>query len=326
MKLATIKNDSRDGRLVLVNKELSKMTTVDAITTMQTLLENWKTLEPIVQQQNAKLNESSWVNCMSFDETALMAPLPRSYQFVDASAFDNHGDIMTQAYKLSVEKDANTPILIQRQGDDFVAACDDYPFNNLDEQCDFEGEIAVILDDVPLGTDVETAGSHIKLLALINDVSMRGHLFRELSMGFGFIQAKTATTFAPVVVTPDELGDDFSDGRVNLDLQVKRNGELFGSPNGCEMSFSFGELISHLCYNRNLIAGTILGSGTFSNKDYEKVGSACLAEHRAIEVINNGEATTPFIQFGEKISMEMFTKDGQSLFGKIDQRFVKHQC
>lgn len=325
MKLATLNNGSRDGRLLLVNRELTKMIAVDAVTTMQELLEHWHTLEPRVQQQNTLLNDSAWKDADEFDARLLMAPLPRAYQFVDASAFLNHGNIMEEAYNLSVKKTAGVPILVQRQGDDFIGPCDDYPFLNEDEQCDFEGEIAVVLDDVPAGIDKDKAESHIKLFMLLNDVSMRAHLFRELSMGFGFIQAKPATTFAPVAITPDELGESFSNGRINLDIQVKRNGEWFGNPNGSEMDFSFGELIAHLGYNRRLKAGAVLATGTFSNKGYKEVGSACLAERRAIEMIEKGESTTPFIQFGEKLSFEMFGKDGKSLFGSIDQRFIKNE-
>lgn len=323
MKLATLKDGSRDGRLLLVNRELTRMIEADAARTMQQLVEHWDDLAPELERQNLEMNESGWAQAADFDPAKLMAPLPRAYQFVDASSFLNHGKIMEQAYKLSVKKTPGIPILVQRQGDDFTNAVDDYAFPTEDDQCDFEGEIAVILGDVPAGVKPEDAESHIRLFTLINDVSMRGHLFRELQMGFGLINAKPATTFAPVACTPDELGDSFANGRVNLDMCVHRNNEWFGNPNGREMDFSFSDLICHWAYNRNLRAGTVLGTGTFSNENCREVGSACLAEQRAVEVIDKGESSTDFIKFGESLQFEMFAADGSSLFGKIDQTFVQ---
>ena len=322
MKLATLNDGSRNGRLLLVNRALTRMVAADAATTMQQLIENWDSLAPQLEAQNSALNEAGWGSADDFDPAKLMAPLPRAYQFVDASSFLNHGKIMEKAYNLSVKKTPGIPILVQRQGDDFRSAVANYEFPTVDDQCDFEGEIAVILDDVPAGVSKADAEQHIKLFMLINDVSMRAHLFRELQMGFGLINAKPATTFAPVACTVDELGDSFSNGRVNLDLHVKRNNEWFGNPNGREMDFSFGELIAHWAYNRNLRAGAVLGTGTFSNEGYRTVGSACLAERRAVEFIDNGESSTPFMQFGESLQFEMLAEDGSSLFGKIDQTFV----
>ncbi len=323
MKLATLKDGSRDGRLLLVNRDLTSMIEADAARTMQQLIECWDDLAPELERQNVEMNESGWVQAEAFDPAPLMAPLPRAYQFVDASSFLNHGKIMEQAYNLSVKKTPGIPILVQRQSDDFTNAVDDYAFPSEDDQCDFEGEIAVILDDVPAGVALENAESHIKLFTLINDVSMRGHLFRELQMGFGLINAKPATTFAPVACTVDELGSSFANGRVNLDMCVHRNNQWFGNPNGREMDFSFAELIRHWAYNRNLRAGTVLGTGTFSNANCREVGSACLAEQRAVEVIDKGESSTDFIKFGESLQFEMFAADGSSLFGKIDQTFVQ---
>uniref|UniRef100_UPI00048C4DC2 fumarylacetoacetate hydrolase family protein n=1 Tax=Azohydromonas australica TaxID=364039 RepID=UPI00048C4DC2 len=198
---------------------------------------------------------------------------------------------------------------------------DGYPLIEAD-QGDFEGEYAVIVDDIPMGSSAAQAQSRIRLVTLLNDVSMRGHLQREMQMGFGFIQAKTATAFAPVAVTPDELGEAWAEGRVALDLRVSRNGEWFGHPNGREMDWSFGELLAHLAYNRNLRAGTILGSGTVSNKAYQAVGSACLAERRALEVIEHGEPRTPFLQIGERLKFEVLDMQGRSVFGAIDHRFM----
>lgn len=322
MKLATLKDGSRDGRLLVVSRDLSRAIKAQSALTMQQAVENWADCEAGLQAEYVKLNEGELADAFVFDPTAVMSPLPRTHQFVDASAFLNHGNIMEEAYNLTVKKEKGIPILVQRQSDDFYGPRDDYPFPTEADNCDFEGEVAVILDDVPMGTSPERAEQHIKLFLLLNDISMRSHLFRELSMGFGFINAKPATVFAPVAVTPDELGEAWANGRVNLDLRVSRNGEWFGNPNGREMDFSFGELISHLGYNRNLRAGTILASGTFSNKGYREVGSACLAERRAIEVIDGGESTTPFIQFGETLRFEMLDSNDRSLFGAIEHRFV----
>lgn len=324
MKLASLKDGSRDGALVVVSRDLTRAVAAAAIVpTMQAALENWAEVEPALQALYRRLNLGDAAGAFDFDPAKAAAPLPRAYQFVDASAFLNHGNIMEEAYKLTVKKEAGVPILIQRQGDDFLGACDDYPFPSEADSGDFEGEVAVVTDDVTMGVSPQAALSHVRLLLLFNDMSMRAHLFRELSMGFGFIQAKPATAFAPVAVTPDELGDAWRDGRVQLDLKVSRNGEWFGHPNGGEMDFGFGELLAHLAYNRNLRAGTVLGSGTFSNRNYREVGSACLAERRAIEVIAHGEARTPFLKFGERLRFEMLDGEGRSVFGAIDHRMVK---
>jgi fumarylacetoacetate (FAA) hydrolase len=222
-----------------------------------------------------------------------------------------------------VKKTAGIPILVQRQSDDFGGPCDDYPFPTEADNGDFEGEYAVVVDDVAMGSSAELCQSKIRLVMILNDVSMRTHLFRELQMGFGFINAKPATVFGPVAVTPDELGDAWHNGRVHLDMCVSRNGQWFGNPNGREMDWSFGELLAHLAYNRNLRAGTILGSGTVSNKAARQVGSACLAEKRAVEKIDTGDSTTQFLKFGDALRFEVLDAAGQSIFGAVNHRFVK---
>jgi fumarylacetoacetate (FAA) hydrolase len=323
MKLATLKNGTRDGRLVVVARDLTRA--VDAApfaATMQDAIERWRTVEPLLRARYDALNAGTLPDAFGFDPAQAAAPLPRAYQFVDGSAFSNHGDIMERAYNVSVKKTPGVPILIQRQGDDFRGPRDDYAFPSEDDNGDFEGEFAVILDDVPMGVGAADALEHVRLITIFNDVSMRAHLFRELSMGFGFIQAKPATAFAPVAVTPDELGDAWRDGRVHLDMRVERNGDWFGHPNGGEMDVGFGELIRHLAYNRNLGAGTILGSGTVSNRNYREVGSACLAERRALETIAHGEPRTAFLRYGDRLRFEVKGSDGQSVFGPIEHRFV----
>jgi len=323
MKLATLRNGTRDGQLVIVSRDLT--TAIDASTiapNLRSALDDWRVIEPELQALSLRLAAGHGEGCFPFDPTQAMAPLPRCHQFVDASAFLNHGDIMEQAYHLTVKKTPGIPILVPRQGDDFRGPCDDYAFPDEADQCDFEGEFAVITDDVPMGASAEQAHSHIRLVTIINDVSMRAHLYRELQMGFGLIHAKPATIFAPVAVTPDELGPAWRDGRVHLDMQVERNGEWFGHPNGGEMDWSFGEILAHLAYNRRLGAGLVLGSGSVSNRDYRSVGSACLAERRAIEVIDHGSSTTEFIHYGETLRFEVFDAHGASVFGAINARFV----
>ncbi|WP_317928507.1 fumarylacetoacetate hydrolase family protein [Halioxenophilus sp. WMMB6] len=324
MKLATLKNGTRDGRLLVVSRDLSKAVYASTIVdTMIEALENWATVEEPLQRRYEHLNEGMLKEAFAFDPSKVMAPLPRCYQFVDASAFLNHGNIMEEAYDLDVKKDKGIPILVQRQSDDFLGPCEDYPFITEEDNGDFEGEFAVVVDDMPMGLSAKQAEKHIKLVMILNDMSMRTHLFRELGMGFGFINAKPATVFGPVAVTPDELGDAWRDGRVHLDMQVKRNGEWFGNPNGGGMDFSFGQVLSHLTYNRNLKAGAIIGSGTVSSKEWKTVGSACLAERRALDKIEFGEFRTDFLHFGERLSFEVFGKDGQSVFGAIDHKMVK---
>ena len=323
MKLATLHNGQRDGRLVVVSRDLTRAVDAAPIAaTLREALENWTAREPGLKALYEQLNAGGAAAAFDFDPKQAMAPLPRSHQFVDASAFLNHGDIMEKAYNLVVKKQAGVPILVPRQGDDFRGPHADYEFPTEADQCDFEGEFAVITDDVPMGTTAKEAEGHIRLIAILNDVSMRGHLFRELQMGFGLVQAKPATIFAPVAVTPDELGDAWKDSRVHLDMKVTRNGEWFGHPNGREMDFGFGEMIAHMAYNRRLGAGFVLGSGTVSNRGHREVGSACLAERRAVETIDSGSASTGFMRFGESLRFEVQDARGASVFGAIDMRFV----
>lgn len=323
MKLASLRNGTRDGRLVVVSRDLRFA--VDAAAVAPTLawaLDHWQWAEPGLRALARQLQEGSARDAFPFDPRQAMAPLPRTAQFVDASAFLNHGRIMERAFNLEVKRPEGVPILVQRQSDDFVGPRDDYPLLSDAENADFEGEFAVITNDIPMGSAPAACERGICLVTMLNDVSMRAHLNVELAMGFGFIRAKPATVFAPVAVTVDELGDGWRDGRVALDLHVYRNGERFGAPNGAEMDWSFGELLSYLAYNRNLRAGLILGSGTVSNRDAARVGSACLAETRAREVLEHGQARSPWLRAGEALRFESFGADGQSVFGAIETRFV----
>lgn len=322
MKLATYKNGRRDGRLLVVSRDLQRAADAVAAPTMQYAIEHWDQVEADLKALYDALNAAECPGAFTFDPVLCMSPLPRTHQFVDASAFLNHGNIMEEAYQLTVKKTPGIPVLVQRQSDDFWGPCDDYPLVEADNG-DFEGEFAVVVDDTPMASSPEACASKIRLVMILNDVSMRAHLFRELQMGFGFINAKPATVFGPVAVTPDELGEAWGpDGRIHLNMNVSRNGEWFGHPNGREMDWSFGELLARLGLNRNLRAGTILGTGTVSNQAARTVGSACLAEKRALEKIATGDSTTPFLRLGDRLCFEVFGADGQSIFGAVDHQFV----
>lgn len=324
MKLATLKNGSRDGRLVIVSPDLSRAVDAAGIApTLQSALDHWSRTEPALRALADALEAGSAPGAFAFDAGLAMAPLPRSHQFVDASAFLNHGDIMERAFNLTIKRPEGVPILVQRQADDFMGACDDYAFPSEADNCDYEGEFGVIVDDIPMGSTPQRCEQGIRLVVLLNDVSMRRFVIPELQMGFGFINAKPATVFAPVAVTPDELGDAWRNGRVHLDMRVSRNGELVGHPNGAEMDWSFGELLAHLAYNRNLRAGTVLGSGTVSNQRAQEVGSACLAEVRALEAIAQGQPVTPWLRYGERMRFESLDATGRSVFGAVEHRFVQ---
>jgi fumarylacetoacetate (FAA) hydrolase len=323
MKLASLRNGSRDGRLVVVARDLGLAVDAAAVApTMQFAIEHWSWVEEGLRALADALDSGRARDAFAFDARQAMAPLPRTHQFVDASAFLNHGRIMERAFNLTVRRPEGVPILVQRQSDDFVGAHDDYPLLGDAENADFEGEFAVIVDDIAMGSTPVQCARRIRLVTMLNDVSMRAHLTKELQMGFGFIQAKPATAFAPVAVTPDELGTGWADGRIALDMNVHRNGEPFGHPNGREMDWSFGELLAYLAYNRNLRAGTVLGSGTVSNQAAAQVGSACLAEARALEVIGHGAARTPWLRCGDVLRFEAFAPTGESAFGAIEHRFV----
>ncbi|KRI51221.1 fumarylacetoacetate hydrolase family protein [Acinetobacter pittii] len=323
MKFATLKNGTRDGQLVFVSRDLKLAKPIPEFAqTMLQLLEQWDELENKLYEAYELFNENPDQNGFVFDTQKTLAPLPRCYQFVDGSAFLNHGRIMKEAYKIKNEEPEGIPILIQRQSDDFRSGVDDYAFPSTRDLCDFEAEFAVAVSDIPMGSSKDTIKSSIKLVMILNDVSMRGILNREIKMGFGFIQAKTATIFAPVAVTPDELGKAWENEKIALNIEVKRNDQWFGAPNGKEMDYSFSDLISHLVYNRNIKAGTIIGSGTVSNKDAKHTGSACLAEKIALEVIEHGAAKSEFIQYGETIEINVFDKSKKSIFGAIKTKFI----
>ncbi|WP_043428620.1 fumarylacetoacetate hydrolase family protein [Cystobacter fuscus] len=323
MKLGTLKNGTRDGMLVVVSRDLRRAVHARSIvSTMQDAIENWAQVEPALRALYDALNAGSAPQAFDFDPAAAAAPLPRAYQWCDGSAFLNHGRLMEKAFGIPPVPDFETvPLMYQGAADDFLGPRDDVPLPSEAHGIDFEGEFAIMVDDVPMGCTAEQAPGHIKLLLQVNDVSLRAFTPIEMKKGFGFLQAKPSSSFAPVAVTPDELGGAWKEGRVHLPLRVRWNGAWFGHPNGGEMSFSFHQLIAHAAATRRLGAGTVIGSGTVSNAD-SSVGSACIAERRALEMITHGKPVSGFMRFGDTVHMEVLDADGHSVFGAIDQKMV----
>lgn len=324
MKLATLKNNSRDGQLVVVSADMRLALDASAVApTLQQAIENWTHAEPGLRALARRLEEGEHRDALAFDPAQAMAPLPRAYQWCDGSAFLSHGALMQKAFNLEpIEGADRTPLMYQGAGDDFLGAHDDIQLPSESQGIDFEGEFVVLVDEVPMGCTAQDALQHIKLILQINDVSLRALAPREMRTGFGFLQAKPSSSFAPLAITPDELGDAWREGRVQLPLRVEWNGEWFGQPHGGQMNFHFGELIAHAALTRRLRAGTLIGSGTVSNAE-RSAGSACIAERRAIEMIEQGAAQTGFMRFGDRVRMDVLGSDGRSVFGAIDQRVVK---
>ncbi len=336
MKLATLKNNTRDGLLVVVNKQLTKCVAVPEIAEhLQQALDHWDRVESQLNEVYIALNEGELINEMDFDQELCESPLPRAFQWADGSAYVNHVELVRKARGAEMPPSFWTdPLMYQGGSDAFIGPRDDIPVASEEWGIDFEGEVAVITDDVPMGASAEQAGSAIKLLMLVNDVSLRGLIPNELAKGFGFFQSKPSSVFSPVAVTPDELGDAWDGGKVNLPLLSHYNNEPFGCPNaGVDMTFEFPELVAHAAKTRPLSAGAIIGSGTVSNKQGTDFGTAiseggvgysCIAEVRMIETIRDGKPSTRFMKFGDRIKMEMLDVNGQSIFGSIDQQVVKY--
>lgn len=326
MKLASIKSDSRDGTLIVVSRDLTQAVEVPGIAaSLQAAIEDWEAKAPELEAVYAKLNAGELSAAFELDPVTLESPLPRAYQWADGSAYVNHVELVRKARGAQMPETFWTdPLMYQGGSDSFLGPRDDVPLGSEDWGIDFESEIAVILDDTPMGVGTEDAKGHIKLLMLVNDVSLRNLIPAELAKGFGFFHAKPSSAFSPVAVTPDELGAAWDGGKVNLPLVTHLNGELFGRPNaGVDMTFDFPQLVSHAAKSRPLTAGCIIGSGTVSNVD-RSAGSSCLAEKRMLEIIDEGAAKTPFMQFGDRVRIEMLDGEGQSIFGAIDQQIVKY--
>jgi len=331
MKLATMKDGSRDGTLALVSRDLSQVLTVAEIApTLQAALDAWEESAPRLEKLYAQLNEGKTARAVAFDPRRAHSPLPRAYQWADGSAYVNHVELVRKARGATMPAEFWTdPLMYQGGSDGFLAPMDDIVFPDEAWGIDFEAEVAVIIGDVPMGATAGAAGSQVRLLMLVNDVSLRNLIPAELGKGFGFLQSKPASSFSPVAATPDELGAAWHDGKVHLPLVTHLNGALFGHPDaGVDMTFSFPQLIAHAAKTRTLAAGTIIGSGTVSNKQGDGpgrpaasggVGYSCIAEQRTVETILAGKPSTPFLSFGDRVRIEMLDERGRSIFGAIEQ-------
>ncbi|NNC56519.1 MAG: fumarylacetoacetate hydrolase family protein [Woeseiaceae bacterium] len=333
MKLASLKS-GRDGQLVVVSRDLTRcMPATDVAPTLQAALDDWPTTRPALEAIAARLEAGDGE---AFDESACHSPLPRAYQWADGSAYVNHVELVRKARGAEMPATFWTdPLMYQGGSDSFLGPRDDIPVADEDWGIDFEAEIVVVTDDVPMGVSAGDAIRHIQLIMLVNDVSLRNLIPGELAKGFGFFQSKPSSAFSPVAVTPDELGDAWQDAKVHLPLLSFLNGAAFGKPEaGIDMTFDFGQLVAHAAKSRPLGAGAIIGSGTVSNKldngpgkpiEEGGVGYSCIAEIRTIETINNGKPSTPFMKFGDRIRIEMNEDSGQSLFGTIDQVVARYE-
>lgn len=327
MKLATLKSaEERDGILCMINHDHTKYIEVqDIVKNLQTALDCWAHFHPLLEKCYHDLNEGKKdKDTKTFEASKMASPLPRAYQWLDASAYLNHVKLVREARGAPLPDNVFTdPLMYQGGSDTFLSPMDPIYSNDEKDGIDFEAEIAIVTDDVPMGIDVASAAKHIKLILLVNDVSLRNLIPPELSKGFGFLQSKPSSSFAPIALTPDELGKNWDGARAHLTVQSILNGRIVGIPNaGFEMHFSFPQLIAHAAKTRRLIAGTIIGSGTVSNKD-KAVGYSCIAEQRMREIIEQGQPQTPFMRFGDQIRIEALDNEGNSVFGAIDQ-CVKH--
>jgi len=321
VKLATLKNGMRDGELVVVSRDLSRYAAVpNVVATLQGALDRWESMAAPLRDVYHDLNAGAIRDARPFDPAQAMSPLPRAYQWADGSAYVNHVELVRRARGAELPDNLWTePLMYQGGSDGFLGPRDDIRLETEEWGIDFEGEVAVVTDDVPMGTTVVTAANHIKLFMLVNDVSLRNLVPGEIAKGFGFFQSKPASAFSPVAVTPEELGDAWDGAMIGLPLVTQLNHEAFGRVDcDVDMTFDFPTLIAHAARTRALCAGTIIGSGTVSNRDRAR-GSSCIAEKRVLETLEHGAPQTPFLRFGDHVRIEMLDRDGKSIFGAIDQ-------
>jgi fumarylacetoacetate (FAA) hydrolase len=326
MKLATLRTGGRDGKLILVSRDLTKAVAAsDVAGTLQGALDDWAAKAPKLQQIAALLDAGRAADAFAFDPNRCHAPLPRAFQWADGSAYVNHVELVRKARGAEMPPSFWTdPLMYQGGSDSFIGPRDPILAESEDWGIDLEAEVAVVTDDVPMGIAADAAGPHIRLLMLVNDVSLRNLIPAELGKGFGFFQSKPSSAFSPVAVTPDELGQAWDGGKINLPVTVHLNGAPFGQPNaGSDMTFDFPRLIAHAAKTRPLAAGSIVGSGTISNVDRTR-GSACLAEKRTLETLEHGKPVTPFLRFGDRVRIEMLDAHGRSIFGAIDQEVQRY--
>ncbi len=318
MKFASRANGHPDGELLVVSKDLTRANVAQAAPTLQAALDRWDELEPRLADEYRALNTETQVG-FGLDPSRLLAVMPRAYQFLDASAFLAHNHILADAWGYERRTTADPPLMYQGLSDHFHAPGDEVSFRSERDEIDFEAEFGVITDVVPRGTNAEAALGHIKLLIVVNDWSLRAFGPAEMKGGFGFLHAKPPSSLSPIAVTPDELGDAWSDGRVRLRLTIHRDGQVFGAPDGAQMTYDFGRLVAHACKTRDLCAGTVLGSGTVSNHDASNVGSGCIAERRALEKSAGQNPMTTYLSDGETVRLEAFDNLDVSVFGAICQ-------
>ncbi len=327
MKLATLKNNTRDGQLVVVNRALSKAVIVsDLAATLQEAIDNWDDISPKLTEVYTRLNRGEIDNVIDFVQENCESPLPRAYQWADGSAYVNHVELVRKARNAEMPDTFWTdPLMYQGGSDAFIGPRDNILIASEEFGIDFESEVAVITSDVPMGLSAQNAANHIKLFMLVNDVSLRNLIPGELAKGFGFFASKPSSAFSPVAVTPDELGEAWDGKKLHHPLTTHLNNTLFGQPNcGVDMTFDFPTIVAHAAKTRPLSAGCIVGSGTISNYD-RTAGSSCLAEIRMLETIADGKPSTPFMSFGDSVRIEMFDSQGDSIFGAIDQQVVEYK-
>ena len=326
MKLASLKQGGRDGTLAVVSRDLTRAVAVPEIApTLQAALDNWHDVAALLRQVYEKLNAGEIADAVAFHPSQVTSPLPRAYQWADGSAYVNHVELVRKARGAEMPPSFWTdPLMYQGGSDSFIGPCDPILAQSEDWGIDLEGEVAVVTDDVPMGVSPHAAAKHIRLVMLVNDVSLRNLIPAELGKGFGFFQSKPASASSPVAVTPAELGKAWDGHKLHLPLAVHINDTLFGQPNaGVDMTFDFPTLIAHAAKTRARSAGSIIGSGTVSNVD-RSTGSACIAEKRSLETIAEGKPRTPFLRFGDRVRIEMFDAHGHSVFGAIDQVVEKY--
>jgi fumarylacetoacetate (FAA) hydrolase len=324
MKLATLRDGTRDGTLIVVSRDLKRAVKADHVApTLQAALDDWNYISPLLQEIDAE-DASSTNRGFELDARQLMAPLPRAHQFADGSAYVIHAELIMRSRKQELpENFKREPLMYQGCSDPLLGPCDDIAVESEAQEIDLEMELGVITGDVPMGVEKDKAGEAIRLLVLLNDVSLRALVPADLARGFGFFHSKPPSSFAPVAVTPDELGAAWDGRRAHGPVRAWVNGELLGEPDaGDDMQFDFPRLIAHAAKTRPLAAGAIIGSGTVSNRDRKK-GAGCLFERRAEEILKGGKAKTPFLKFGDRVRIEMLGPDGKSLFGAIDQAIVQ---
>ncbi len=328
MKLGSLKEGGRDGTLVVVSRDLTRAVRATGIApNLQRALEDWSNLAPRLNALSDALNDGSADGVFDLDIRALAAPMPRAYEFVDGSAYLPHVERVRRARGAEVPESFYVdPLMYQAVSAGFLGPRDPVKVVSEDYGIDLEAEVVIVTDDVPMAVTPEAAASHIQLVGLVNDVSLRNLIPGELAKGFGFVQSKPRSALSPVFVTLDELGEHWRDNKLHLPMLSHVNGEWFGAPEaGVDMQFDFAQLVAHVAKTRPLSAGTIVGSGTVANED-TTLGASCFAEQRTVETLRDGKPSTPFMSFGDRVRIEVLDRDGVSIFGAIEQHIERQDA